>query len=684
MQKWFDGGYFSPDLLMKRTHLDADWIPVVALERRANGGKVFLSQPSTSTSPPGLSVHTESPQNYSPALDHSPFNGYQPVPQRAIRGTTLDVSYLSNATPSDSPSSSLGAGRFSDGSSEPSAFSGRTGNNAYSNDSNFGARGLAPRPPFQDPAVDSRMPFHAIPPQRSTSLDSYGNYHGGGLPWLVGTGPLNQGFSTRDQDPFSNGYNGVPPNMMASGIPVNETHVFNQEPVNDMTYTGISGLGSHHNLPLAVDTNGLTFNNGPQYGALGQPHYPQTPSSTLPPTQPRQPASPFGEVLTHVSNSPRMPHAPASAVQHSSASSPWSGPSPIRRTKTSEAPAAPSPIAPSPIAPSPVAPSPVAEQALGWGQAMEPKSTPQPEDPSPWVTASLGGLDDVWKEVPGPNSLTFSNVGQHNKLHEQQESQTAGVAVPLAEAAPGVSVDPPAPKMVPGLPETAPDTTCPDPATTPAATSTEPQPAPKAKRKSTVRDNQMSAVTQKVVPISLPAIVKSPSPTPIMPAAPKSVWSTGDDTRKTESSAPKSLREIQEAEAKKAEARKERERLARVNTNTVTATAPTSSSEEAQPFTTAWGLPTSQVGARNVSVTKDTPTSGSTATAPSPLVWTTGTPASAAKKTMKEIQEEEERRKVTVVKDSVASAASRRAYSETAFKVCTLFLWYDVRFDVVS
>ncbi|KAF8491294.1 hypothetical protein JB92DRAFT_2656198, partial [Gautieria morchelliformis] len=51
MQKWYDEGYFTSDLLMKRTHLDTDWTPVGELSIRAGGDKLFLSSFSESGPP---------------------------------------------------------------------------------------------------------------------------------------------------------------------------------------------------------------------------------------------------------------------------------------------------------------------------------------------------------------------------------------------------------------------------------------------------------------------------------------------------------------------------------------------------------------------------------------------------------------------------------------------------------
>lgn len=649
MQKWFDEGYFAPELPMRRTHLDNDWVPVGILERRANGGKIFLVQPPAVNGPPGLSLRTESLQSYPPTHDHSSFNGYQPVPQRAIRSATLDASYLSNTSPSESPSSSLGGGRFGSGSPDTSAFNGRSGNGIYSGDPNFGGRALSARASFQDPTVDPRLSFNNSAPGITSVFDTYGN-HNGGSPWPTAVGPLNQGFNGVERRSFSNGYSGMGSSIIVPDVSVNQVCGFNQESVNDVAYSGMGSLNSRHDPPLArqvVEVNGLS---GSQYP---QSQYPQTSSASFPSPQQHQVMSPFGDVSTQASSSPHIQHTPASAVQPS-ATSPWPDPSPIRRTRTFDAPATP-----------PVAPPAQAQQRSNWARPNQPlQMAAKVKDPSPWLTASLGGADDEWKEVPGPNSLTFSNLGQHNKLHEEAE-EDIGLTVSPIEEDPPLATSPEAPVIEPAVAPVA-LIEIPRPAKPPSA-STDPQVASKPRGKSTARDVQ-TLLLQKVAPPTLAqTITKGPSPTPAAAApALKSVWSTEEESKKAKPAVALSLREIQEAEAKKTEARKaaekERERLARVSA------AAAANPDDSQPFITSWGLPTSQTGIRNTT-SKDTPTSSPMTTTPSGPVWTNAVATSATKKSMKEIQEEEERRKKVPVKESVASAASRRAYAETAFKV---------------
>jgi PERQ amino acid-rich with GYF domain-containing protein len=648
MQKWFDEGYFTPDLLMKRTHIDADWIAVGILERRAVGGTIFLSQ--ISNSPPGLVIHTESPKSYSPVHEQNMFSGYQPVPTRTLR-TTLD-SYLNGSSPTESPSSPLGAGRFGNGSPDPCTFSGRAGSNVYSSDPSFGGRSFGGRAAFQDSVSDART-LNNTPLGRAPTIDTFNAYGGGGdsSPWSAGPGQITQGFNDNEQHPYSNGFNGTGSGI-GSPLPVTHVHSINQEHFGDTTYSGMSGLNGRRDSPIArqpSEVNGMSFNSNPvnglgsQFGAPTQ--FSQSPSVPHGVPQHRQSVSPFGDLLPQTSEAPNVAQTPTSAIQLNGAS-PWT-----TRTQPFEPPAAPSPVVPPP----------------------RPQPT-QPVDPSPWLIASLPVVDDAWREMPGPNSLTFSNLGQHNKLQQQEENSSDDGDVPPMEDAVPLPLNTQLALTESANAVSASVTTTVSQAVTSATTSapTPGTPGPttqKARRKSTTRDVQAPAL--KVAPPSTPTVVRDQPPTPAPPAAqPKPAWVVEDDSKKQKGAGvTTSLREIQEAEVREAEARKaaekERERLARANA----AASGNSATEESQLFTSSWGLPTSQVGARNLSPPKETSTNGSISTTPAAPVWTNATPAPTAKKTMKEIQEEEERRKKLAVKESMASATARRAYAETTVKV---------------
>jgi PERQ amino acid-rich with GYF domain-containing protein len=128
MQNWHESGFFTPELRMKRTKLDANWTTVGEMIARANGGQIFLQPPPPPQpqAPPGLGT---------PAIDRfrqqaepiGPPSPYQPIPQRT-RNAALDTFMSGNMhTPTESPSSSFTGGRFGNGSPDPMAFGGRGG-----------------------------------------------------------------------------------------------------------------------------------------------------------------------------------------------------------------------------------------------------------------------------------------------------------------------------------------------------------------------------------------------------------------------------------------------------------------------------------------------------------------------------------------------------------------------------
>lgn len=157
---------------------------------------------------------------------------------------------------------------------------------------------------------------------------------------------------------------------------------------------------------------------------------------------------------------------------------------------------------------------------------------------------------------------------------------------------------------------------------------------------------------------------------PTTPSTPSKVpWATNDEKVTKQAPAPMNLREIQEAEKKRQDARKAAEKE---KERAVRAAAGASSNEGVQ-FTASWGLPTSQVGARNnsgsIPTTRETPaTSPATSSAP---VWTSAT--KPATKSMKEIQEEEERRKQAAKEKETAASAVKRLAPGPAVKVSFLF-----------
>jgi hypothetical protein len=146
----------------------------------------------------------------------------------------------------------------------------------------------------------------------------------------------------------------------------------------------------------------------------------------------------------------------------------------------------------------------------------------------------------------------------------------------------------------------------------------------------------------------------------------KSAWTKDDDVKgKKGTTTSISLRAIQEAEARRQQSVKatgrEKERT-RASISEV--------KEDLQPFTTSWGLPTSQAGTRsNMSKDVPAPPAATIQASPAPPVWTTTVKTPVVKKSMKEIQEEEEKRKRQAARDNSVSATPKRAYAETTSKV---------------
>jgi PERQ amino acid-rich with GYF domain-containing protein len=272
-------------------------------------------------------------------------------------------------------------------------------------------------------------------------------------------------------------------------------------------------------------------------------------------------------------------------------------------------------------------------QPSPWSQPQQP--APVPKEASPWVLASQGVLETPWQ--PPVESEVAATVVRLEKAEEPQELH----GEPVAAEAPAL----PTPAASPPVEISAPTTK-----SAKKHKSVVPAPAP------------VSAPTS-----SSPASVSpspSPAPTPSLPAQ-KAPWAK-DEKKKAKAAPTVSLRQIQDAEAKAAEARKTKEEKERVGRLATPASAEVK--EDSQPFTTSWGLPTSQAGSRTVSLAKDAPAGSPTPATISSAVWTNA-PKPAVKKTMKEIQEEEERRKKAAPKETVAAAAAKRAYAETTTKV---------------
>ena len=674
MQKWYEEGYFAIDLLMRRVNLDEVWTPVGELAQRAGGERVFLFNFDAPSVPPGLSRRRELSRDPAQQRETNGYNApYQPVPTRSVHPSTLDSYFTSSPPASNSPSSSFGAGRFGDNSPDPASFGGLVVSPMPSSDPSIGARsGNVVDPAF----VGVRRTSYA-----DTHFEQGFNVRAG----LSNTGSVR----TSSMDSYS--FNASIP----SQPPWNPSNSVHPAPLsirtNSYDQKGPSPFSSH--LSTGLDpaypgesslTRGLTVQQEPlgqTYGNVSQRDIPRLGTRDLYQLEQRAglglggfdgtpSVSPFESPVQHqpFPQSPSMNLAPA--PQHSGTASipptlslsqpTWNDTteSAPKRTGLSPFDTTTYPTSRNTTSTRNMPPPP----AQAWAPIKQP--TPNETSQSPWFNTSQGIIDDGWGQVPGPHSLTVSNLTQHT---QQQESGEA-----FAQDSPGALDSP--------LEPTSLHDALPQPVQSSSVPPEPPQQLARPGRKFSVPTNpaQPSASTSLTPAATQP--VKEPTPLlSVVSASTKPVWSTEDDKKKS-TGGPTSLREIQEMEAKKQGARKaaERER-SRAPATTV---APVS--EESQTFTASWGLPTSQVGAKTSA--KDTPgvivpsASASTSTSvtlsspthpssvPPAAVWT-ATQKPATKKSLRDILDEEEKRKKAASKEPVTANASRRAYAETTGKV---------------
>ncbi|CUA68164.1 GYF domain-containing protein mpd2 [Schizosaccharomyces pombe 972h-] [Rhizoctonia solani] len=271
-------------------------------------------------------------------------------------------------------------------------------------------------------------------------------------------------------------------------------------------------------------------------------------------------------------------------------------------------------------------------------QASAPTWENEQHELPPAVEAAVSITDETLP-IPDPDALVYGSPSSSMYIEPEIEDGVENVALSLEE----VKIQEHEHKQV-----------APEPELTPPATG-------EASTTSNKRKNKNKAVNKEPV-ASAPALTP---PTPGAPASPPApghatAWATTEEK-------PASLRDIQEAEARKAEARKAAERVVKVSVS-----APVT--DEVVTVTGSWGLP--QVGAR---VNAPGPATG----ANNGPAWTKPAAAPTGKKSMKEIQEEEERRKKSVAAAAAASTtketpaataaqqAAKRAYAESAKNVAT-------------
>ncbi|KAH9177044.1 hypothetical protein EDB89DRAFT_2240277 [Lactarius sanguifluus] len=688
MQKWYEEGYFALDLLMRRANLDEDWTPVVELAQRAGSERIFFFNFDAPAAPPGLSRRREpSRDHFQQQRESNGYNApYQPVPTRTVH-PNLDSYFASSSPASNSPSSSFGAGRFGNNSPDPTAFGGLIGVPIPSNDSPINSRPgtftdttfIGTRrigyteAPFEQ-GFTMRASIGNAGPTRTSSVDSYGLNPTipSQPPWGSSTsvhsaslGPRTGSYDHMGPGPFASHLgSGLDPaysaeSSLTRGLTAQQDAL--GQNFGNVNQRDLSRLGTRDLYQIEHHTGlGLGGFDGPGGSPFESPvqHQPfnQSPSTNFPPPASQQANSPSviaptSAVLASVPSTMPLsqsawPEATESAPKRSGLTPFDNAAFPTSRNTTATRTAPPPP-------------------AQSWAAVQQSNSGESPQ--SPWSSAAQGVVDEGWGHIPGPHSLTVSNLTQHTQQQESGEDFSRDNVV---------TVDSPV------EPVTLPERVQP-PVQNPSIPAEPPQQPHRPSRKFSIQTNPAQpTIPTTPTPPAIPQPTNEPTPSSSTVSVPtKLVWSTEDDKNKS-TGGPTSLREIQELEAKKQDARKttERERAR------ATAAATASPSEDSQTFTASWGLPTSQVGAKASSkeaVGAIVPSASSTSATVSSMLPAQSTPPAAvwtnaqkpaAKKSMRDILEEEERRKKAAAKESVASAAARRAYAETTNKATPAIL----------
>lgn len=644
MQKWFDEGYFSLDLPTKRSHLDPHWITVEDLLRRSSNDKIFLSVPLP-PAPPGLTRRIDSPlQSYPGSTEQDVYGGLNhPSPIRTLRNSTLDNYVTTGSNPSDSPSS-FGGARFDNGSPDSIGLSARAANSLYymgpsANDRAASLVNVVDAPaPFitrratlNDAALDHTLmrpqAYPIITPSRTASMGEYG------LNGMYNPGPyipiLDSVASSRNAEPLSlNTYSESPVLEPALNYRNGHDGGFHDNVSGNVAFGQPDYGTTNSGRPGLVSEEASSLNHYNAFGSI---------ASSSVQAQFSQTSSPF---LSHANAQPSnldplAPHPTAnidscSDAQAESESSVQPPRQVVSEVSTPQCGASNDVL--HPPASTTIILQPPASRISPWGNKAEsPQQLTHIKTVSPWTSeATVATASDSWEGVPHHSRLTFSNIVQHNQQYLSSDAQ--------------VITDPPNPQEeqidVPQTPSIENE----------SAVSSDPVQSTRGKINSQLDQERKPEGTGVTVDASDKVDTTAQVPVP------KVAWPK-------EPGPSISLREIQEAEAKKVEARKGIERVTKTSSISV------EPKEEVQPFTTSWGLPTSQAGIRSSAPLKEaTPASSPSVPAP---VWTNAVKSSSAKKSMKEIQEEEERRKrlLAAKEPTLAAAAARKAPPELVNKV---------------
>ncbi|KAH8120423.1 hypothetical protein DFH11DRAFT_1757206 [Phellopilus nigrolimitatus] len=646
MQTWHEQHYFTDNLMMKRVTIDTEFMPLADIKRRAQGERVFLSPINDVLPPPGL-VRIPAA---GPTLLHRlgvVDSSRQPSPQTYGRNNNVDAYINANSTASASPSSSFG-GNFTRPpiSPDPIAVGSRLPNQRFANEMPLNGRtsanGYSSNSSPAMPQAVRHVYNDGIQSSRSSSFDAQGT-NLPNMPWQT---LQNNGIQ---------GWNGPPEVSQLGQLGRLDTPNSHSPFMREPSYIAPVGPPSADPFTPSSGPPHRFFEQSEQSELLGQiiaqRDDPNLPFSNFPNNSPSRfvgapqqlslPPLSTGFAHDFDQPSPVAPSPTAGRIQtqfqprQTPPVSPWGVPQ-VQEPQRPRPFDADRPTASNTFLVNPSAPP----QRPAWAKPQV-EAQLQANGKDPWTSNPPRNTNEGWgQRTEDSQSLTTANVIQHNVHHGSVGSRELNEPLPSSVSA--------APAQTAA--ETAPVTSA---AASPAlatpinaATGADQQAASKRKGKTAA---QTSAPEQNQAAATAPplkALVASPS-------SQKAAWITDEDVKAKRTTASTSLREIQEAENKLREAQKaaamERERAAR-------AAAAASSSDEVQ-FTASWGLPTSQTGGRsNVSPGKDvSATSPASSSAP---VWTNS--AKPAAKTMKEIQEEEERRKMLVKeKETIASAAKR-------------------------
>lgn len=507
MQQWFDGGYFLPDLPVKRTHLDSGWFTPQELRRRCGNDRIFLAplQPT----PPGLPLRTDSPLQYSP-LNQIP---NEPPPIRSLHPSNLESYINTDSNHSDSPSSSFASGRFGDSSPELNTMGGRVVSGPLI-DLSASSRGSGFRTTPDIPASFSgrSIPYSDSPIDGPRS-GTYGVY----------------GFSSAF-GPSQSQWN-VPSNNIGSAYEGVRPSRDGQEPGSQNQGLGINYGSLRSSQDLIVDPlfpTSFNYAVGPNQGTrmlVGDHHH-----GTLNiATSAGDSLFPHGAQQENVQNQ-QVSSIESTYAQNSDFTSSQNNGSPQQSSwlTTSEANLQRNvPINDHPTAV--VQTLPTLSESSPWEQPTRSLSL-IPKDASPWVVATHGPVDKSWGEAIESASM-MENIEAESELQPSSADP-----VPVASA----DFDVLEPKSE--TPELS-------------------APAIVAKPQGKSRKQKESKIS---APVSQPPQLSQPESVSPHVSPSKPVWQKEDEVKKTIS-----LREIQAAEVEKAEAKKaiekERERIARVS-----------------------------------------------------------------------------------------------------------------------